>query len=336
MGEVCLYNLQEDIFMSKKNITIERLKDPKIFRKFLRAVQRKIKPKTLKEKKLIGEWNDMGEELAWWQVRHGRYEKALVIYKSIPWRRYSENKYVGMAIALMGLRLYREAKRLLEKGLKRFPESSRLLLGMGNFYYDIKDYSSSLKYFDLSLKYSPNCEDTLFGKGCALFGIGYYEEASLMFRQILEGWSDYPGSLIMMGKYYLLTGYPEEASFYFKRSLGIWSCSAEAYVGLFSSYLEMNLYTDALQIARECFREYHDHPDSYFILAEAYWIKGWENEAKDVLTEGIKRFPDDERLKELLKEIEDENDNPDDGKKLPLLPVLLCLQILRRKLERRT
>lgn len=323
--------------MSEKNITIESLADPKIFRKVLYAIQHNLRhAKTLEGKReLTREWHDFGERIARRLLNHGEYEKALVLYKQLPWGRYSENKYLGMVRALMGLGYYQEAKRVLEKGLKRFPESSCLLLGMGNFYHTIKDFSSSLKYYDLALKHSPNYEYALLSKGNALFGLGYYEDASIMCQQILENFPEEPSSLIMMGNCYLLRGYPEKASVYFKRYLGIGFPGAEAYVGLYFSYREMNLYTDALEIAQECFREYHDHPVSYLILADAYWAKGWENEAKDTLIEGIKRFPDDEGLKELLKEIEDEIDNTDDDKKPSFITILLYLLFLKKNLQRK-
>ncbi|OGW36877.1 MAG: hypothetical protein A2Y97_06430 [Nitrospirae bacterium RBG_13_39_12] len=324
--------------MTDKNSITEKLADPKSFRKAMNTIQRKLRnAKTRKEKReLTMEWEDLGEMLAWELLEHGEYKKALVIYKKLPWRRHGENKYLGIGRALMEIGHHREAKRFLEKGLKRFPESIYLLYGMGIFYDGLKIYSLSLKYYDQALKHSPNNEFILLRKGTALFALGCYEDASLMYQRISEKFPEEPNLLIMIGNCYLLTGYPEEASVYFKKGIGLEYPGSEALEGLYFSYRDMNLYTDALEIAQECFRKYHNDPNSYLILVDACWIQGWTNEAKKTLIEGIERFPDDERLKDLLKEIEDKMDNPDDDKKFPLLPVLICLQILRRKLERRT
>lgn len=323
--------------MSEKEDIIVKFADPKIFRRVLLAVQGKLKTaKTLKEqRKHNWEFQAFGEYIARKFLIYKEYEKAFVIYKELSLKKYAEKKYIGMAKALIGLQFYQEAKRTLEAGLREFPDSSPILLAMGNYYITLKDYSMALKYLDEGLSQEPDCEATFFSKGCALFGLGYYEDASLIFRQILEGWPEHPGSLIMIGNYYLVTGYPEEASVYFKKSLSIWSSSPEACTGLYFSYRKMKLHTDALKIAQECFREYHDYPLSYLILADAHWTQGWRNEARDLVLEGIRKFPDDEDLKDFLKTIDDETDSPDDGKNPPLITILLYFLLLK-KLERKT
>lgn len=46
---------------------------------------------------------------------------------------------------------------------------------------------------------------------------------------------------------------------------------------------------------------------------------GWRDEALEMLKKGIEKFPKDEELKNFLKKAEDDMDDPDDGKKPPLL-----------------
>jgi len=53
-----------------------------------------------------------------------------------------------------------------------------------------------------------------------------------------------------------------------------------------------------------------------------------------VLKDGIKKYPEDEGLKELLKKIEDETDNPDKGKKPPIDLIILLIVLLRRLKEK--
>ena len=57
---------------------------------------------------------------------------------------------------------------------------------------------------------------------------------------------------------------------------------------------------------------------------------GWVEEARGILTEGLRKFPGDEVVENMLKRIEDKTDDPDKGKKPPIVNLLL-LFILDQK-----
>jgi hypothetical protein len=57
---------------------------------------------------------------------------------------------------------------------------------------------------------------------------------------------------------------------------------------------------------------------------------GWLEEARGILTEGLSKFPGDEVVENMLKRIEDKTDDPDKGKKPPIVNLLL-LFILDQK-----
>lgn len=59
----------------------------------------------------------------------------------------------------------------------------------------------------------------------------------------------------------------------------------------------------------------------------------WLNDARDIVSGGLKKFPKDEGLKELLKAIEDEIDNPDDDDKKPPIKEILIISALIKKLR---
>jgi len=60
---------------------------------------------------------------------------------------------------------------------------------------------------------------------------------------------------------------------------------------------------------------------------------GWRNECIEILKKGAKEFPKDEELKEFLKKLEDDMDDPDAGEKPPLLGLLLLMGLIRKKLK---
>ena len=48
-------------------------------------------------------------------------------------------------------------------------------------------------------------------------------------------------------------------------------------------------------------------------LGDVYFEMGWVEEARSILNEGLRKFPGDEVIEIMLKRIEDETDNPDNG-----------------------
>jgi predicted Zn-dependent protease len=82
-------------------------------------------------------------------------------------------------------------------------------------------------------------------------------------------------------------------------------------------------------------REFPEEPGMYENLGEAYFEYGWLDDAKKVLEEGVRKFPDDERLKEVLKRIEDETNDPDKNKKPPLIGIMLLLPLILNRIGKK-
>ena len=62
---------------------------------------------------------------------------------------------------------------------------------------------------------------------------------------------------------------------------------------------------EALLIAEEGLREFPDDcSEIYMSLGDAYFEMGWLEEARGILTEGLRKFPGDEVIENLLGEIE--------------------------------
>ena len=50
-------------------------------------------------------------------------------------------------------------------------------------------------------------------------------------------------------------------------------------------------------MAEEGLREFpDDHPEIYMSLGDAYFEMGWLEEARGILTEGLRKFPGDEDI----------------------------------------
>ena len=94
----------------------------------------------------------------------------------------------------------------------------------------------------------------------------------------------------------------------------------------------MGFKNDALQVAEEGVREFPDDcPELYALLPNAYFEMGWVKEARNILNEGLRKFPGDEDIENMLECIEDETNDPDKGKKPPILGLLFLLSLIQKR-----
>ena len=78
-----------------------------------------------------------------------------------------------------------------------------------------------------------------------------------------------------------------------------------------------------------------EDPGLYGNMGELYFEMGWVNESRDILNEGLKRFPNDEGIKEMLAKVDDEPDDPDGGNKPTLSGLILLIALLYKKFGKR-
>ena len=281
-----------------------------------------------------GDIDELKRQIAWFFLDAGEYEKGLVLYRSMSWKMQGEIKYLGLGRALTGIGYYGEAVKLLNKGLGRFPESSSLLVAMGNVYHQSGDYSKSLKYFEQALAFDPGDKLILFSKANALYGLKLYEDALPVYQNLADQYPDESLFSTQVGYCHLQMGYPEDASGHFKSLLSKGCAGSDDYNGLFCAYYDMGLLDDAIETAHEGIRKFpEDDSALYCNTGVAYFEQGRLDDAKNIVSEGLKKFPEDGGLKEMLKAIEDAIDNPDDDDKKPPIKEILIIAALIKKLR---
>jgi len=94
---------------------------------------------------------DLKERIGYLLLDCGEHVKGYALYRSLPWKTHGEQKYNGMSSALIEMEHYDKARRLLEKGMKRFPESSSLIITKGMMYQKTCDYFYALQSFERAL-----------------------------------------------------------------------------------------------------------------------------------------------------------------------------------------
>jgi tetratricopeptide (TPR) repeat protein len=271
--------------------------------------------------------NDLREESGFVLLALGEHKKGLAMYQSLTWETHGEKKYNGICWALIEMGYDYEAWKFIEQGLIRFPESYRLLNVMGVLQRRLGHDYEALQYHEKALLLNPENCDTLCYKANVLYGLNLFEEAISIYRKCIEEHPYNAHYFIMLGHCHLEIGYPEEAVEYFKSALDLYD-ELETYNGLYWAYEEMGLSTDAIEIADKGLRKFPDEDGCLFYnLANAYYNRGWFDEAKEILQKGLEKFPDDEDMEELLKEIEDDSDDPKKGSNVPILLAIILNNI---------
>jgi hypothetical protein len=71
-------------------------------------------------------------------------------------------------------------------------------------------------------------------------------------------------------------------------------------------------------------------------MGQGHFEMGWVEEARSILNEGLRKFPGDEDIENMVQKIEDETDDPDKGKKPPILGLLLLLSLIQKRVGRKS
>jgi tetratricopeptide (TPR) repeat protein len=108
------------------------------------------------------------------------------------------------------------------------------------------------------------------------------------------------------------------------------------YAGFCSAYMELGMKREAVEISLEGLKRFPDEDSAlYHNAGAAFYEMGWQKECLQILKKGVEKFPNDEELKQFLKGVEDNMDDPDGGDKPPLLGVLLLLALIYKNMRKK-
>jgi tetratricopeptide (TPR) repeat protein len=283
-------------------------------------------------RKLKGCLDGMKWELGQHLLNCGEYERVFNLFHSLPWRIHGEKICVGMVTALIGLGNYKKAKIILEKGLKKYPESFLLWVAMGGLHEYFGDKLEALGCLDTALQFCPKDNWLgLYAKASILMELECYGDAVQILNCLIEKNPNDPKYFAERGYCVSEMGYPREALQDYQQAMKIWQHSEsdydgiDIYLGLCSTYSELGMEKEATETALKGLKKFPDgDPGLYFNVADCFFERGWYREAVEVLKKGIEKFPEDEDLKSALKDLEEDMDDPD-GKKPPLFGLILLM-----------
>jgi len=296
-----------------------------------------------RRQQLKGELDDLRAELGWALIDSGRPEEGLALYGLLSWATHGEIKCNGMAGALMEMKSYDEAGRLLEAGLKRYPESYMLLVGLGTLNDALGDNFGALKCSEMAIQCAPERNwEPRYNKAITLGKLGSYEEAAEILDGLIEEYPEDPKFLAERGCCSSSMGYPQDALQYFQCAMKFWEkdpsvyTGVSIYAGLCHAYFEMGEKRKAMEVALEGLKRYPgEDAILYHNVGASFWELGWKEKARDVLKEGLEKFPEDEELGQFFKDANEDMDDPDGGIKPPVLGLMLLTAILQKRFGKR-
>jgi len=276
--------------------------------------------------------------IAWELLNQEKHKLALNLYASLPW---NEEKFNGVARALVELSRFKEAKKVLMKGLEEYPCSSALWVARGNLSFHLQNYSTALKCYDraIMLDSHSNRSTALYGKALALENLGRIDEAVKILDSLIEQHPDDCLFLIEKAHCTLKMDNPMGALQLYSQAMDIWRRSGQfheglaLFTGICSACFNLNMNKEALDVAMRALKELPAHPTLFYNAGRAYSTLGMTKEAVEILKKGLERFPKDKDLKELLNEI-DENegvDSPDGGQEGLIMGTILLALIAHRR-----
>jgi tetratricopeptide (TPR) repeat protein len=334
--------IKEDIMNKEESISISNHDLLKTLKgKYLCARRQLQQARSKWQSRRLQEYvDDLKMDLAWALLDCGKHEEGLALYLSVSGKHYyRERKYSGIGRALTEMKHYDEARRILEKGLKEFPESCALWTCLGILLDILGDHFEALKCFEAAIEVdSKKSSGPLYNKALALMGLGSYTDAASIIDRLIEEYPEEPKYLADRGNCALETGYPREALQYFEKAMAFFTGSPDPhtgvsiYTGFCSSYLELGMKREAMEISLEGLKRFPDQdPALYHNAGGAFYEMGWRRECLEILKKGVEKFPNDKELKQFLKEVEDDIDDPDKGDKPPLLGFLLLMALIHKR-----
>jgi tetratricopeptide (TPR) repeat protein len=281
-------------------------------------------------------------ELAWWLMDCKRHEEALALMSTLPWRTWGEPMCNGISRALAEMGRFDEAKRVLEKGLRRYPESYQLWVGMGVLYGSLGNHLESLKCFETALMFAPEESwEASYNKAIALEKLGSYGDAATVLDDLTKRFPGNPTFILERGCSARELGYPTEALQYYQSAMELWELDPDPVTGvgiyaeLCSAYMDLGHKKEAMEVAVKGLKRFPDEDSVlYHNVAATFLEMGWKQEAREVLRKGVEKFPQDEELKNFFKGLEEDMDDPDGGEKPPLLGLLLLTTLIWKKMKR--
>ena len=246
------------------------------------------------------------EALAFVLARSGRVTQAKEIYRELIRRSPTEAKYwVAQARLAASQGQYGEAIDALEgvRHLAGLTEEDERLLA--DVYLQEKMYAEAAACYARRLRVSnPPKADDAYRLGHAYFESGQWVSAREAFQQVLKIEPRHGGTVLSLGRLAMVEGNIEEARKQFAQAMEWMPESPQPALALGSLELKGSFWVKAAEAFREALRRGATDSTVWYDQVFSWHKAGKKDEAMRALREALHGYPFDERLRNLLQEME--------------------------------
>ncbi len=267
-----------------------------------------------RESELRQEVNDVTSRLGWTLCETEQYDEALTVYETLDRSTHGEDRYIGITRVLIERERYEEAAELLDEALERYPESCCLMNNKGLLHYSSGDPYEALRWFDRALTHAEDEESmaAAFNRGLVLIELGLFEDASIVYERLLEHDPRKPEYVYEYAYCNHKRGQLWEAIRLYRMCLQLGCETPGVYAGLCSAFGEAGLFAEGAVAGLHGLNKYPDVEAMYENLGEVHLDMGRLDDAEEVLTKGMGKFPESEAIQALLDRLEQEREQEDD------------------------
>lgn len=169
---------------------------------------------------------------------------------------------------------YDSALATLKDGLRYYPHSVELYVGLGYTQLAREEYAWAKQAFERGLILDPRHEDALIGLGEACLRFGRHEEALRLFDRARELGAEDLELLLTMGRALYREHLHEEAHAMFMDAASMYGESAEAAAALGYSYHRLGNEAAARRCLRRALHLDSSHQEARVFLAHLHYERG--------------------------------------------------------------
>jgi tetratricopeptide (TPR) repeat protein len=211
---------------------------------------------------------------------------------------YPEDKEANLQLGNLYLqvgtaepRYFMEAAQIAAKILQKEPDNVPALILAGNAAAGQKDYSESLESYEKVVRLDPNNAPVFVSIGAAQTFQKHYPEAEKAFLRARELDPNNKAALLSLANYYRAAGDTPKAETSFKEALATYPADPVIYTQIVQLYYQSDRFDEGVKLLQEIQAKDPKVPTPSLILGDMYLAKNRVNDAKELLLNLKKTYP---------------------------------------------
>lgn len=247
------------------------------------------------------------EKLANELLNAGEYSEAYDLFFWLPENgKYAKSRYQGLADSLLRLKQFEEAVDIAENATRAYPDDIDLRITLLNALNAMSEYEKCLSLaYDSILLFPDQTMFAFFAAQSHEF-LEHWDEAEERYQLILRENPEDAHLRAGIARCLMGKGHSKKAVPLLKRAVVTSPEYSGCYYELVNTYADLDQFDKALRVARRAFELFSDTEGlAYGYLGMALLNNDEEDEAIEILREGLLLYPEEDMIADILEDIED-------------------------------